>query len=151
MRSVLRKLLKTAAGCPWWPNSLRVLALRWAGYRVGHPVYVGEGLIVVDLLRAAGDLRIDDFVSIAPRVTLVLRSSANHGDLVELIGAEEAPIHIEPHAWIGAGAIILPGVTVGQRAVVAAGAVVTKNVPAHTIVAGVPARPIGEVPEKGSA
>ena len=54
------------------------------------------------------------------------------------------PVHIKRDAWIGTGAIILKGVTIGPQAVVAAGAVVTKDVPARAIVAGVPAEAIGE-------
>ncbi len=50
------------------------------------------------------------------------------------------PIHIRKNAWIGAGATILPGVTIGENAVVAAGAVVSKDVPANSIVGGVPAK-----------
>ena len=49
---------------------------------------------------------------------------------------------IKRGAWIGAGAIILPNVTIGERAVVGAGAVVTKDVPPYTVVAGVPAKEI---------
>jgi acetyltransferase-like isoleucine patch superfamily enzyme len=55
----------------------------------------------------------------------------------------EKPVTIADHVWIGARSIILPGVTVGEGAVVAAGAVVTKNVEPYTIVGGNPARPIG--------
>lgn len=55
-----------------------------------------------------------------------------------------APIEIEDHVWIGARAIILPGVTLGEGSVVAAGAVVTRSVPAYTVVGGVPAKVIGE-------
>ncbi len=55
------------------------------------------------------------------------------------------PIHIEENVWIGSGAIILPGVTIGYGAVVAAGAVVTKDVAARTVVAGVPAKKIKDV------
>ena len=51
-----------------------------------------------------------------------------------------APITIESHVWIGSSATILPGVTIGKWAVVAAGAVVIKDVPPHTVVGGVPAR-----------
>lgn len=50
------------------------------------------------------------------------------------------PVVIRCNAWIGAGAMILPGVTVGENAIVAAGAVVTKDVPDNAVVAGVPAK-----------
>ena len=56
------------------------------------------------------------------------------------------PVHIGDYAWIGARAMILPGVTIGEGAVVGAGAVVTRSVAPYIIVAGVPARPIGERP-----
>ncbi|PUE09148.1 acetyltransferase [Limnohabitans sp. T6-5] len=58
--------------------------------------------------------------------------------------ATGAPIIIKDHAWIGARAIILPGVTIGEGAVVAAGAVVTRSVPDYAVVGGVPAKVIGE-------
>ena len=55
---------------------------------------------------------------------------------------KNAPIIIEDSVWIGAGAIILPGVRIGEKSIVAAGSVVTKSVPARTLVAGVPAASI---------
>ena len=57
------------------------------------------------------------------------------------------PIVIEDYAWIGVGATILQGVTIGRGAVVCAGAVVTKDVPAYAVVAGVPAKTIGSRPK----
>ena len=56
-----------------------------------------------------------------------------------------SPVRIENHAWIGFNSIILKGVTVGEGAIVAAGSVVTKDVPPYTLVAGNPARPIREL------
>lgn len=56
------------------------------------------------------------------------------------------PIHVSQDAWIGAGATILPGVSIGRHAVVAAGAVVTKSVADNTLVAGVPAKVMGVLP-----
>ena len=63
---------------------------------------------------------------------------------------ENRPIAIGDGAWIGAGAMILPGVTVGTRSIVAAGSVVTKDVPAFTVVAGNPAKVIKKIDASGS-
>lgn len=60
-------------------------------------------------------------------------------------GVSTAPVIIKDDIWIGANAVILPGVTIGNHSVVAAGAVVTKNVPPHSLVAGVPAKIIKQI------
>ena len=62
-----------------------------------------------------------------------------------------AAIHVGQNVWIGSSATILPGVTVGDGAIIAAGAVVTKDVPANVIVGGVPAKVIETVPQTASA
>ncbi|WP_222704375.1 DapH/DapD/GlmU-related protein [Flaviflexus massiliensis] len=59
------------------------------------------------------------------------------------------PVFISKQVWIGAGAIILPGVTVGDGAVIGAGSIGTKDVAARAVVVGNPARPIKEIPEGG--
>ena len=73
---------------------------------------------------------------------VIIRDSDNH----QIIGGNKmsAPIIIKDNVWIGMSAIILKGVTIGEGAIVAAGAVVTRDVPAHAIVAGVPAKVIKE-------
>ena len=60
-------------------------------------------------------------------------------------GVNTTPVVIEDDIWIGANAVILPGVTIGQHSVVAAGAIVTKDVPPHSLVAGVPAKVIRQI------
>ena len=88
-------------------------------------------------------IRIGDHVMIGPNVMIV---TPNHSrDPVERrrTGTISKPVVIEDDVWIGAGAIILPGVTVGAGAIVGAGSVVTKDVPAGATVAGNPARRIG--------
>ena len=73
---------------------------------------------------------------------------SNNHDLYERQILICKPVRICKNAWVGAGATILPGVTVGENAVVAAAAVVTKDVPANTIVAGNPAKIIKTIPPK---
>ena len=60
---------------------------------------------------------------------------------------EPAPIHIGKNVWIGANSMVLPGVTIGDGAVIAAGAIVTKDVPANTIFGGIPAKKIKNIPQ----
>lgn len=87
-----------------------------------------------------GKVEIGDDVSISPEVALI---TTQH--LIESpdFAVESRPIVIEDHVWIGLRATIMPGVHIGRGAVVAAGAVVTKNVDARTVVGGIPAREIG--------
>jgi maltose O-acetyltransferase len=91
-------------------------------------------------LDARGPLRIGRNASISPYVTiLTTQHLMDHPDFP----TETKGVTIGDYAWIGVRAIIMPGVTIGEGAVVAAGAVVTKDVAPYTVVGGVPARPIG--------
>jgi putative colanic acid biosynthesis acetyltransferase WcaF len=92
---------------------------------------------------ARGGVRIDSDVSISRGVMVM---TAEHVVDDPDFGATLAPVHFEPRSWVGAGAVVLPGVRVGEGAVVAAGAVVTKDVASYVVVAGSPARPIGTRP-----
>ena len=105
--------------------------------RFGRNVFVNHNCTAMDL----GGITIDDDVMIGPNVQLI--SSGHPLDpATRRAQITTAPIHISRGAWIAAGGTVLQGVTVGDDAVVAAGAVVTKDVPARTLVAGVPARVI---------
>ena len=87
---------------------------------------------------ALGGITIEDDVQIGPKVSLITENHPqNPRERKGLIGK---PIHIKKNAWIGANATILPGVTVGENSIVAAGAVVSKDVPDNTIVGGIPAK-----------
>lgn len=104
---------------------------------IGRHTFINHHLVTV----ALGGITIGDNVQIAPNVTLL---TANH-DQNDLQLLHCYPINIENNAWVGAGAKIMPGVTVGQGAIVASGAVVTKDVPDRTVVAGVPAKVIKQL------
>lgn len=108
--------------------------------RVGSKVFINHGCTLNDI----GGIDIGDEVMIGPNVSLL--SSGHPLEPAERRRAiTAAPIVIGRNVWIGAGATVLQGVTVGDDAVIAAGAVVTSDVPAATLVAGVPARVIREL------
>lgn len=102
---------------------------------VGSNVFINQGCHFMDM----GGICIGDDVMIGPKVNLV---SAGHpvAPAERRSGIVAKPISIGNNVWIGAAATILPGVTIGDNAVIAAGAVVSRNVPANTLAAGVPAR-----------
>lgn len=111
-----------------------------------HMVTIGKNVIVMPgcLMMCAGGITIDDGAMIAANVQLI----SNNHDLYERQVITCKPVHIGKKAWIGAGATILPGVTVGDNAVVGAASVVTKDVEADTIVAGNPAKFIKRIPPR---
>jgi maltose O-acetyltransferase len=93
----------------------------------------------------AAPIRLGDSVVLAPEVMLLTGSHDIHDPQKRAGKLTAHPITICDGAWLGARSMILPGVTVGEGAIVGAGAVVTKDVPAHTVVAGVPAVCIREL------
>jgi acetyltransferase-like isoleucine patch superfamily enzyme len=117
-----------------WSTHRLVLVTGWGKLRIGDRVFLNNGVFV----SCVHEITIGDDVAIANEVYLT--DSDSHG--VEGRKVREEPIRIGNGTWIGARAIILPGVTIGSRALVAAGSVVTRDVPDDTLVAGNPARVI---------
>lgn len=112
-----------------------------ANLKIGKGVFINSGVMFTDL----GGIELADNVLVGPNATII---SVNHPlDPQKRHTVEMKPVFIDENAWLGANSTILPGVTVGQNAVVAAGAVVTKDVPANTVVAGVPAKVIKRIGE----
>ena len=105
--------------------------------QIGKQVFINHSLTCM----AAGGITIDDGVMIGPNIKIV---TDNHDSQNRMV-LRCKPVHICRNAWIGVGAIILPGVTIGENAIVAAGAVVTKDVPENTIVAGSPAKVVKQI------
>ncbi len=92
-------------------------------------------------LDVRGGLSIGANVSVSPEVMILTASHDMHHSDFTLI---DHPVVVEDYVWIGSRATIMPGVRIGRGAVVAAGSVVTRDVEPLTVVAGVPARPVGE-------
>lgn len=105
--------------------------------RVGHKVFINQCCTIYDL----GGVDIGDSVMIGPNVNIITSSHPMNPD-ERYAYVEAKPIVIERNVWIAAAATILGGVTIGENSVVGAGAVVTKDVPANSFVAGVPAKVI---------
>ena len=94
-----------------------------------------------------GPVTIGSHVNLAQGITITALNH-NFSDAEKRIdeqGVNTTPVVIEDDIWIGTNAVILPGVTIGQHSVVAAGAIVTKDVPPHSLVAGVPAKVIKQI------
>jgi acetyltransferase-like isoleucine patch superfamily enzyme len=107
--------------------------------KIGKNVFINFDCVFLDL----GGITIEDNVLIAPKVSLLSEGHPiNVNNRQSLVPGH---IHIRKNVWIGAGATILAGVTIGENAVVAAGAVVSKDVPANTIVGGIPAKHIKNI------
>ncbi len=133
---ILRKMLAEIgeASCiepPFFAN--------WGGcfLHLGHHVYVNHNLSLVDDTH----IYIGDCTKLGPNVIIC---TAGHPILPELRGVSpyqfNMPVHIGCNCWIGAGSCILPGVTIGDHAVIGAGSVVTKDIPPRTIAVGNPCR-----------
>ena len=137
---------------------LKVLLLNMVGAKIGKNIFIypgvwiipGKNLVVgnnVDLAKdviitTTGGVFIGDRTLIGYRTQIL---SANHsippiGEPFPVSGDSFAPIHIANDVWIGANCIITAGVEIGEGAVIAAGSVVTRNVPPNAIMGGVPAR-----------
>ncbi len=102
--------------------------------RVGKEVFINFGCTFLD----QGGITLEDGVFIGPGAKILTEGHPEQPEIRHTLQVQ--PVVIRRKAWIGAGAMILPGVTVGENAIVAAGAVVTKDVPDNTVVAGVPAK-----------
>lgn len=112
---------------------------------IGDDTWLGQGVF----LHSAGEIHIGARVGMGPFVKILTSVHEEAGREVPILASplRFAPVVVEDDADIGVGAILLPGVTVGQGAQVGAGAVVTRDVPAYAVVAGNPARILRMRPE----
>lgn len=117
----------------WFGWHWRIRALRWMGVHI-EGAYIGRDCLF--------DEEFPELITVEPQVTMSMRVSViAHDSFRHVVG----PVRICSKAFIGIGVIILPGVTIGEGAVIAAGAVVNKSVEPWTMVGGVPARFIRKI------
>ncbi|MBP6181262.1 sugar O-acetyltransferase [Flavobacterium sp.] len=138
IREVLSKIIgkqiseNTTIFAPFYTNFGRHIQL-------GENVFINHGCSFLDM----GGITIENDVMIGPKVNLI---TENHPvDPQKRKNLDLKSIVIKKNVWIGAGAIILPGVTIGENSIVAAGAVVNRDVPSNVIVGGVPAKMIKSI------
>jgi acetyltransferase-like isoleucine patch superfamily enzyme len=121
-------------------TSLRILLHRWRGVKIGESVHIGPSVRI--------ETSYPEWVSIGNNVTIGMRCMLiAHFELdppTRAILPGHVALRIEDDAFVGPGCLILPKVTIGRGAVVAAGSVVTRSVPPLTMVQGNPARPVAE-------
>lgn len=116
------------------------------GYRthIGDYFYANFNLVIVDDI----DVYIGDHVMIAPNVVITATGHPIHPDVRRDGRQFSLPVHIEDDVWIGAGAIILPGVTIGRNSVIGAGSVVTRDIPPNVVAVGTPCRVLREITDR---
>lgn len=138
----IRKLLSQITGSEI-DESVAVFTPLYINYgkhtKIGKNVFINFNCTFLDL----GGITIEDGVLIAPNVNLL--SEGHPIDPKSRHALVPKAIHIKKNAWIGAGATILHGVTIGENSVVAAGSVVSKDVPDNVVVGGTPAKIIKKI------
>ena len=138
----IRILLAKITGCEIDP-SVTVFPPLYFNYgkntKIGKNVFINFDCVFLDL----GGITIEENVLIAPKVSLLSESHPVDPAIRQTL--IPGKIHIKKNAWIGANATILAGVTIGENSIVAAGSVVSKDVPDNVIVGGIPAKIIRKI------
>ena len=132
------------------PRKNRPRILRKLGCKVGKDVFVGDN-VKVDL-NHADMITIEDHVHIASGTRLLChqRNLSDYcvGDDYAKLGYNIKPIHLSKGCLIGMESFVMPGVTIGEGAIIGAGSLVTKDIPAWTIATGRPAKVVKEIPQR---
>ena len=118
----------------------------WGGKNVhfGNGVYANFNLTLVD----DGEIFVGNNVMFGPNVIIATAGHPIHPELRRKQAQYNLPVHIGNNVWIGAGAIVLPGVKIGDNTVIGAGSVVTKDIPSNVVAVGNPCRVLREINER---
>ena len=110
----------------------------------GDNVYANFSLTMVDDTH----IYVGDKTLIGPNVTIATAGHPVDGELRAIPTQFNMPVHIGENCWIGAGAVILPGVSIGDNSVIGAGSIVTRDIPANVLAVGNPCRVLREIGER---
>ena len=150
LRKFLANMMDWAILEPINPRMFRPFILRRLGCKVGKGVFIGDH-VVVDM-NHADMITIDDYAHITGGCRLLCHqrdlSDYHVGDNAAVAGYKLGHIHIGKGCMIGMTTMIMPGVTIGEGAIVGAGSLVTKDIPAWTVATGRPAKVVKEVPKR---
>ena len=118
----------------------------WGGHHVhfGNNVYANFNLTMVDDTH----IYVGDCTMFAPNVTVATAGHPICPELRKKAYQFNMPVHIGRNCWIGAGALIMPGVTIGDNTVIGAGSVVTKDIPANVVAVGNPCKVMREITDR---
>lgn len=111
---------------------------------LGDNVYANFNLTLVD----DTDIFIGNHVMIGPNVTIATAGHPIDPELRKKVAQFNIPVHIGNNVWIGAGAVILPGINIGDNSVIGAGSIVTKDIPANVVAVGNPCRVLREINDR---
>lgn len=135
---------------PLTPRKLRPAILRVIGCKVGKNVFVGDGVWIDG--GHADMITIDDHAHVASGSRLLCHqrnlSDYKQGDDYAKLGYKIKAIHLCKGCLVGMDTFVMPGVTIGEGAIVGAGSLVTKDIPAWTIATGRPAKVLKEIPKR---
>ena len=116
----------------------------------GHHVHLGKNVYANFNLTLVDDthIYIGDCTMIGPNVTIATASHPVLPELREKGYQYNVPVHIGRNCWLGAGVVVLPGVTIGDNTVIGAGSIVTRDIPANVVAVGNPCRVLREIGQK---
>ena len=122
------------------------LHANWGGHHVhfGKGVYANFNLTLVDDTH----IYVGDYTMLGPNVTIATAGHPIFPELREQAYQYNVPVRIGRNCWLGAGVIVLPGITIGDNSVIGAGSVVTKDIPANVVAIGNPCRVLREINER---
>lgn len=142
-RNALIKEIFGSVGEPVWVMQPITLA-RGKTVHIGSGTYINSGLMLIDDY----EIHIGENCLIATNVTICTTGHPVHPALRPHGEMYSFPVNIGNNVWIGANAVILPGVTIGDNAVIGAGSIVTKDIPANVIAVGNPCRVLREITDR---